>query len=326
MKRMLIAIVAVAAVLVYIQSTGSAPGWLFGKGAVPHIEAKSAILIDANTGQTIFAQGANKALPPASMSKLMTELVVLETVRAGKLGWKDQVTVSPYAANVLGAGAGLRNGERHTVKELFESMAVHSANDSAVALAEWIGGSEREFVKLMNEKAKAIGLSDSTVFANATGLSSSDLAMYAQSAAADGETVMTARDVALLARYMIRSYPEVLTITSREAVGLNPGASDDAALRTTNLMLPGERFAYPGSDGLKTGYTERAGYCFTGTTSRGGTRLIAVVMGAESADGRFIETERLYDLGFGEKKGAGSKLAAGISRLLLTVAPSRTNG
>ncbi|MWC30472.1 D-alanyl-D-alanine carboxypeptidase family protein [Paenibacillus sp. MMS18-CY102] len=324
MKRMLLVVVAVAALLIYIQSTGSASGWLFGKGDAPHIEAKSAILIDANTGQTIFAQGANKALPPASMSKLMTELIVLETVRAGKLGWKDQVTVSAYAAGVPGAGAGLRGGEHRTVKELFESMAVHSANDAAVALAERIGGSERQFVALMNEKAKAIGLSESTKFANATGLSSSDLMGYGESSAAEGETAMTARDVALLARHMIRSYPEVLAITSRAAVGSNRNIADDAKLRTTNLMLPGERFAYPGSDGLKTGYTERAGYCFTGTTARGGTRLIAVVMGADSADGRFIETERLYDLGFGEKKGAGNKLAAGISRLFLAFVPSRS--
>jgi D-alanyl-D-alanine carboxypeptidase (penicillin-binding protein 5/6) len=277
------------------------------------VEAKAAILIDANTGKTLFVQHADMPLPPASMSKMMTELLVLESVRAGRMNWDEQVTASGYASSVPGAGAGLNQGQSYSARELFESMAVHSSNDAAVALAEHIAGTEMQFVQLMNDRAKQIGLSDEAKFANATGLSSADLAAFTE-AASSGETSLTARDVALLARYLIRSFPEVLTTTSRPAVG--DTESQNGVLRTTNLMLPGERFAYPGSDGLKTGYTERAGYCFTGTTVRGNTRLIAVVMGTDTADERFVETERLYELGFGEKQSGGRSLAAGLSRRL----------
>jgi len=307
MKRMMLLAAAIGALLWITK----AADWPLGSRSL-QVEAKAAILIDANTGKALFVQHADTPLPPASMSKMMTELLVLEAVRAGRMGWDDQVEASRYAASVPGAGARLVSGQRYTVRQLFESMAVHSSNDAAVALAEHAAGTEKRFVRMMNDRAKQIGLSDDGAFANATGLSSADLAAFPE-AASQGETSLTARDVAKLARYLIRSFPEVLTITARPAVDTEGGSG---VLRTTNLMLPGERFAYPGSDGLKTGYTERAGYCFTGTTVRGNTRLIAVVMGTDTADERFVETERLYELGFGAKQESGSSLAAGLSRRL----------
>lgn len=189
---------------------------------------------------------------------------------------------------------GLQTGQDLSVRELFEAMAVHSANDATVALAERTAKSETAFVARMNRKAGQIGLSERTVFANATGLSSRDLEGF-PAAASEGETVMTAKDVALLASYLIRTHPEVLKTTSKDEV-VRKGAAEP--LRTTNEMLQGQRFGTPGNDGLKTGYTQRAGYCFAGTTKRGGQRLITVVMGADSPEGRFEETKELLAYGW----------------------------
>jgi D-alanyl-D-alanine carboxypeptidase len=176
-------------------------------------------------------------------------------------------------------------------------MVIHSANDAAVALAEYIAGSESKFTQLMNQQAEAIGLSSKTRFANASGLNHEDLRGFS-AAASKGDTYMSARDTAKLARQLISDYPEVLNITARNTFSLT---ERKIMLRTTNLMLPGERFSYTGNDGLKTGYTSEAGYCFTGTSKRSDTRLIAVVMGTTSSDGRFEETEKLFSYGF--KKG-----------------------
>ncbi|MUT67239.1 D-alanyl-D-alanine carboxypeptidase family protein [Paenibacillus sp. NEAU-GSW1] len=260
----------------------------------PLIEADAAILLDAETGHILYEKNADQALPPASMSKMMTELLVLDQVNEGRLKWSDTVMTSPYAAEAPGAQIGFGPGESWTVRELFEATTIHSANDAAVALAEHIAGSEREFAKLMNKRAKEIGLSEEARFGNSTGLNKSDLAAFA-GAAADADTIMTADDTAKLARYLIRKYPEVLDVSARGSVKLT---TLDTKLQSTNMMLPSKPFAFPGNDGLKTGYTERAGYCFTGTAKQGNKRLIAVVMGTSTADARFVETEKLFHYGF----------------------------
>ncbi|MCC3373414.1 D-alanyl-D-alanine carboxypeptidase family protein [Cohnella sp. REN36] len=260
------------------------------------LEAKSAVMLDVETGDWVYAQNADKPLPPASMSKLMTETIVLDNIAAGKLSWSDEVEVSRYAAKVGGSNMGLSEGQRLSVETLFRGMAVHSANDASVALAEHIAGSERAFVKRMNAKAKEIGLSRQSRFANATGLSSADLDAFAE-AASKGETVMTAKDMAKLARYLVRTYPDVLKYTQqRETRGY--GARQ--ALKTTNEMLPGQRFGTAGNDGLKTGYTAAAGYCFTGSFQVDGRRYVTVVMGTSSADARFDQTRALLELGLSE--------------------------
>ncbi|WP_239613993.1 D-alanyl-D-alanine carboxypeptidase family protein [Cohnella mopanensis] len=264
----------------------------FSKAPGPSLAVVSAVMMDADNGKWLYMSNAKEALPPASMSKMMTEVLVLESVHSGSLSWDEPVPTSDYAAHVGGAGVGLSRGQSATVKELFNAMAIHSANDASVSLAEYIAGSEAEFVTRMNAKAREIGLSKDTVFANATGLTSVDLDDFA-TAATDGETVMTAEDVALLARYLIEAYPEVLKITKKSSASVVTGNGEINELKTTNEMLPGQRFGTKGNDGLKTGYTERAGYCFTGTTVVDGRRYITVVMGASTPEARFEETKKL---------------------------------
>ncbi|WP_364143086.1 D-alanyl-D-alanine carboxypeptidase family protein [Paenibacillus sp. LPE1-1-1.1] len=285
----LIIAVCAAACILYLMS-------LKGKPSVSglQLESGSAVLLDLQTGEVLYEKNADEALPPASMSKLMTELIVLDMASEGKLGWGDLVTASSYASLVPGAQIGFDAGDAYTVRELFEAMAVHSANDAAVALAEHVSGSETEFAALMNSRALKLGLSSQTVFANATGLSSEDLLPYAE-ASANADTVMTAKDTASLAAYLLKKYPEVLEVSSRSSVRL---ASTSQKLRTTNLMLNGMPYAFPGNDGLKTGYTVQAGYCFTGTARKDGRRLVSVVMGAHTPEQRFIETGLLFDYGF----------------------------
>ncbi|CAM4381934.1 D-alanyl-D-alanine carboxypeptidase family protein [Paenibacillus tarimensis] len=263
----------------------------------PEIAAASAILIDADYGTVYYEMNADDALPPASMSKMMTEIILLDRIKEGAIAWNDKVTISPYAANVAGAEMGAEEGQRLTVEELFAAMTVHSANDAAVALAEHAAGTETQFVEWMNEKAQAIGLSKQAFFANATGLSSADLIRFPQAASLE-ETSLTARDTAKLAAYLVKVHPKVLDVTKRSEVTVDQSR---IVLRTTNMMLPGENHAYNGNDGLKTGYTQRAGYCFTGTAERNGKRLIAVVMGTPNSDARFTETEKLFRYGFGRK-------------------------
>nr|WP_232242623.1 D-alanyl-D-alanine carboxypeptidase family protein [Paenibacillus sp. GSMTC-2017] len=259
-----------------------------------YLHSESAILIDAKSGEVIFQKNADVAYPPASMSKMMTELIVLEAVLTGNFNWYDQVIASDYAANIPGARMGLHNGDVLTIRELFESMTIYSANDAAVALAEHIAGSESAFVQLMNDKAARIGLSEKTIFGNASGLSKEDIASLKGSSHIE-DTLMTAKDTAMLAGYLMGKFPEVLAVTSRGSVKVS---TQKHQLEATNLMLANKPHAYPGNDGLKTGYTPNAGYCFTGTAKQGDKRLISVVMGADSKNTRFVETKKLYELGF----------------------------
>lgn len=292
--------------------------WFVGEGASAlELGSKAAVMMDAATGEVLYANNADEALPPASMSKLMTELLVLDYVSAGKLSWNERVTASGYAAGVPGSQIGFDAGENFTLRELFEALAVHSANDAAVAIAEHIAGSEAEFVKLMNSRAARIGLSEQTVFANASGLNRNDLDAFAE-ASSDYDTMMTASDVAILAGHLLSKYPEVLDVSSRSSIELASSGTSHAA---TNQMLDGMPFAYPGNDGLKTGYTPEAGYCFAGTAKQDGRRLITVVMGAHTSESRFEETEKLFNLGFNEEKGGlFAVLQSGFSRLVTAVA------
>ncbi|WP_238188424.1 D-alanyl-D-alanine carboxypeptidase family protein [Paenibacillus sp. L3-i20] len=268
--------------------------WLPAEEMVIHSAA--AILIDASSGKVIYQKNADEAHPPASMSKMMTELIVLEGVLEGRLSWNDRVSASHYAAHIPGTRMGLSQGDQLTVRELFDSMTIYSANDAAVALAEHIGGSEKAFVHLMNEKAARIGLSIKSVFGNASGLSKEDIASYHESAH-EQDTMMTAKDTAMLAGYLMGKFPEVLEVTSRGSVRVS---TNKKSLSATNLMLENKPYEYVGNDGLKTGYTPNAGYCFTGTAKRDGKRLISVVMGADSKDTRFTETKKLYEMGFSQ--------------------------
>jgi D-alanyl-D-alanine carboxypeptidase (penicillin-binding protein 5/6) len=265
------------------------------------LEVKSAILMEASTGQVLYEYQADIALPPASMTKMMTEYLVLENIESGKLKWDDMITASKHAADVIGSGQLIAENESLTVKQMFSAMSIYSANDASVAFAERLGGTEENFAKMMNDKAKQLGMSDKTHFISATGLSRSDLKDPPTSI--DGDTTMSARDSAILAYSLLKDHKEILDFTKIPSQKLRD--KDKTAMTNYNWMIEGnqsntylKQFAYPGLDGLKTGSTDDAGYCFTGTAVRNGMRLISVVMGTTKEAQRFEETRKLLDYGF----------------------------
>lgn len=266
------------------------------------LNAKSAILMEASTGQILYEYNADEALPPASMAKMMTEYLVMEAVKSGKIKKTDMVPTSQYAADVIGSQILLAPGEQATVDDMFSALSIYSANDAAVALAEFIGGSEENFAKMMNEKAKEFGLSEKAHFINATGLGRADLGKYAPQEL-QGETLLSARDAAIIAYNILKDHKEVLEYTKIPAKKFRE--RDTAPMINWNWMLWDnrnttnfKRYAYEGLDGLKTGSTKEAGYCFTGTAERNGMRLISVVMGTATEPSRFEETRKLLDYGF----------------------------
>lgn len=265
-------------------------------GIKPEVEAKAVVLMDLNTGRILFSQNGDMPLPPASMSKLMTELIILEEIKAGTHSWDENVKISEYASSVGGVRLSLNEGDVLTVKELFQSMAVYSANDAAVALAEHFAGTEENFVNQMNQKARDLKLSNHSHFVNASGLEIGHNEA-GETLNLEEETRMTALDTAKLAAHLINKHPEILNTSSKTQMKLK---GRDLYLSNTNWMLPSLAgpYSYEGTDGLKTGYTENAGYCFTGTAEKGGSRLIAVVMGTKSKEARFEETRKLFDYGF----------------------------
>ncbi|HLT55909.1 MAG TPA: serine hydrolase [Bacillota bacterium] len=266
------------------------------------INAESAILVDATTGKILYAKNADTALPPASMTKMMTEYLVWEAIENGQISWDTTTMISDYAysisANNSFSGVGLRQNRDYTVRELYEAMAINSDNATTIALAELIAGSEGEFVKLMNQKGEEMGLPDFK-FVNSTGLENSDLGdNYPEGTDPNGVNLLSAKSAALLAYHIVNDYPEALEISR-----IPETEFDGQTIRNYNWMLPHdatylEPFYYEGVDGLKTGYTELAEYCFTGTAIRNGERLISVVMKTGSEEERFQETAKLLDYGF----------------------------
>lgn len=268
------------------------------------LQVSSAILMDANSGQVLYEVNADEARPPASMSKMMTEYIALQKIEEGSLSLDDMVSVSDYAASVEGSGQLLASGEQISVRDIFYAIAVGSANDAAIALAERISGSEREFANLMNETAKKLGMSDKARFVNSTGLEHVDVPEQYQDQMLEGETVLTARDTAILASHLVTEHPEALEYSSTVSKKLRE--TDATPMDNWNWMLEGKtattfqkQYAYQGMDGLKTGHTDNAGWCFTGTAERNGIRLISVVMNAGTQEKhRFTETKKLMDYGF----------------------------
>ncbi|KPV55398.1 peptidase M15 [Paenibacillus sp. A3] len=266
------------------------------------LNVRSAILMEASTGQILYEMNADEAFPPASMAKMMTEYLVMDEIKNKKLSETELVTTSPNAADVIGSGGLLALNEQATVDNLFAAMSIYSANDASVALAERIAGTEENFAKLMNAKAKEFGLSDKAHFINATGLPRADMGKYAPTEV-QGETMLTARDAALIAYNIIKDHKEVLKYTATPSRKFRE--KDKSPMINWNWMLEGnkentnfKKYAYQGLDGLKTGSTNEAKYCFTGTAERNGMRLISVVMGAQTEPERFIETRKVLDYGF----------------------------
>jgi D-alanyl-D-alanine carboxypeptidase (penicillin-binding protein 5/6) len=265
-----------------------------------NLDVKSAIMIEAKTGKILYKYNENLSLPPASMTKMMTEYLVLDAIKKKKITWDQQVTVDDYGAYMGKPGGSsvlLAKGDVHTVKELYEAMAIYSANDATVMLAQTVAGSEAEFVKLMNQKAKEFGMTQ-THFATASGFPLEDLGPFAPPTS-NGDNVMSARDAAILAKELLDQHPEVLETAKIPRKMFREGTPQALKMDNWNWMLPGLVKQYQGVDGLKTGHTNAAGFCFTGTAERNGIRVITVVMGAKTFLSRFTETAKLMDYGFG---------------------------
>ncbi|WP_285769521.1 D-alanyl-D-alanine carboxypeptidase family protein [Peribacillus sp. SI8-4] len=261
------------------------------------LKAEAAIIIDGKTGQIVYEKNADKVLGIASMSKMMTEYIIMESIKNGKISWDQKVKINKYVHDLSKApnlsNVGLTEGEDYTVKELYQAMAVYSGNAATVALAQLVSGSEKNFVKLMNERAKKLGLKNHR-FVNASGLNNTDLLGEYPSGKADDENVMTAKDTALLAYRLINDYPEVLKIASISKLKFRDGKE----YPNFNWMLPGLIFEYKGVDGLKTGSTEYAGYGHTGTVIRDGQRYITVVMKSTNKNERFADSTKLMNYAY----------------------------
>ncbi|MEQ6376256.1 D-alanyl-D-alanine carboxypeptidase family protein [Bacillaceae bacterium S4-13-58] len=244
-------------------------------------KARSAILIERDTGEVLFKKNADEELPPASMTKIMTLLLIMEALDNGALSLDEKVRASEYAASMGGSQIFLEAGEEMTVEDLLKGIAVASGNDASVALAEKIAGSEEMFVKKMNEKAKELGLKN-TKFQNTTGLPESD-------------HYSTANDMAVMARELLK-YENITKYTGIYEDYLRKDSDDPFWLVNTNKLV---RF-YDGVDGLKTGYTSEAKYCLTATAEKNGMRVIAVVMGEETPKTRNAEVSQMLDYAFSQ--------------------------
>jgi D-alanyl-D-alanine carboxypeptidase (penicillin-binding protein 5/6) len=246
-----------------------------------NVKGKSALLMDVATGTVLYEQNAHEALAPASVTKVMTMLLIMEAVDSGKINWEDTVTASEAAAAKGGSQIFLKVGETMTVRDMVKSIAVSSANDCACAMAEHIAGSEEAFVALMNARAKELGMQD-TNFVNCTGLDDDD-------SAAQHRT--SAHDIAVMSRELLKNHPAIKEFTTIWMDTVRDGAF---GLANTNKMV---RF-YSGCTGLKTGFTSGAGYCLSASAQREGLELIAVVMGAQSSQDRFAACKSMLDYGF----------------------------
>ncbi len=249
--------------------------------APAEVPAKSAILMDMTTGTVLYEQNAHEKLAPASVTKVMTMLLVMEAIDSGKLGWEDTVTTSETAAAKGGSQIYLKVGETMTVSEMLKAVAVSSANDCACALAEHLAGSETGFVDQMNQRAAELGMED-THFVNCTGLDDADSAK---------DHLTSAYDIALMSRELMMNHPDIQKFTTIWMDTVRDGAF---GLANTNKLI---RF-YPGATGLKTGFTSNAGYCLSSTATRDGLSLVAVVLGAKTSQERFSACKSLLDYGF----------------------------
>ena len=243
--------------------------------------AKSAILMEASTGEIIFEKNSHEKLHPASMTKMMSMLLILENIEKGVINWDDIVTVSSNASSMGGSQILLETNEQMSVSDLFKGIAVASGNDAVVAMAEKIAGTEEEFVNMMNKRANELGLTD-TNFKNCHGLD-------------DANHYSSASDMAKIAMELVK-HEKLFEYTSIYEDYLREGTDRKFWLVNTNKLV---RF-YSGADGLKTGYTGEAGFCLTATAKRNGMRIIAVVMGEPDSKTRTSDVSSMLDYAFAQ--------------------------
>ena len=248
--------------------------------AEPDVSAPSAILMEEATGEVLYEKNAHERLAPASVTKIMTLLLVMEALESGRIGWDDTVTASAAAAAKGGSQIYLEENEQLPLEEMLKSVVVSSANDCATALAERIAGSESAFVQMMNERAAELGMTD-THFVNCTGLDDEPDA---------AEHLTTAYDIALMSRELLK-HEEIKKYTT---IWMDTVRNGEFGLSNTNKLV---RF-YDGTTGLKTGYTSAAGHCLSASAKRGGMELIAVVLHCDSSPHRFESAKALLNYGF----------------------------
>ena len=258
-------------------------GWLPRRAAAVdlNLNAKSALLMDVATGTVLYEKECHERLAPASVTKVMTMLLIMEALDDGRIHLDDQVTASEAAAAKGGSQIYLKAGETMPVSDMLKSIAVSSANDCACAMAELIAGSESAFVEQMNQRAAELGMAD-THFVNCTGLDDSKEAENHRT---------SAYDIALMSRQLLKYHPDIKKYTT---IWMDTVRGGTFGLSNTNKLI---RF-YSGATGLKTGFTSGAGYCLSATAKREGMELIAVVMGCESAQKRTADCKALLDYGF----------------------------
>ncbi len=248
------------------------------------VEAPSAILVEVSTGQVIYEKNATERLSPASITKIMTLLLVFEEIGAGKISLEDEIITSDYAASMGGSQVFLESGEIQSLETMIKCIAVASANDASVAVAEAISGSEQAFVDRMNEKAVSLGMVD-THFEDVCGLTDSDL------------HYTSAKDVAIMSRELVTKYPEIYSysqIWMEDIVHETSRGSESFTLSSTNRLLKQNNYV----TGLKTGSTSKAKFCISATGEKDDLELISVVMGAETSNARFNDAERMLQYGF----------------------------
>jgi D-alanyl-D-alanine carboxypeptidase (penicillin-binding protein 5/6) len=265
---------------IYIFSSGTA---VFAEEASVDLadQATSAILIERDTGEVLYEKNSKEQLPPASMTKIMTMLLIMEAIDTGKLKWDDKVRASERAASMGGSQIFLEPGEEMTVEEMMKGIAIASGNDASVAMAEHLAGSEEQFVQMMNDKAKELGLK-STKFQNSNGLPAED-------------HYSSASDLAIMAKTLLK-YEDITKYTSLYEDYLREDSEDKFWLVNTNKLV---KF-YPGVDGLKTGYTSEAKYCLTASANKNGMRIIAVVMGAPTPKERNRQITEMLDYAYSQ--------------------------
>ncbi|MFT8323381.1 MAG: D-alanyl-D-alanine carboxypeptidase family protein [Bacillus sp. (in: firmicutes)] len=242
---------------------------------------KSAILIDRDTGTILYEKNSNEKLPPASMTKVMTMLLIMEALDEGKLKMDEKIRTSEYAASMGGSQIFLEPGEEMTTEQMLKGIAIGSGNDAAVAVAERLAGSEEAFVEMMNNKAKELGLKN-TKFKNVTGLPTED-------------HYSTANDMAVMGKELLK-YENITKFTGTYEAYLREDSDKKFWLVNTNRLV---KF-YPGVDGLKTGFTNEAKYCLTATAEKNGMRVIAVVFGAPTSKERNAQVTKMLDYAFSQ--------------------------
>lgn len=298
LKKTLISAATLAVIAPYGAATAQA--------AELDVDSDVALLADGKTGQILVDQGAEKPHAIASMTKMLVEYIVHEELAHKKISWEQKITPSAYAAEISQnyelSNVPLTTDQSYTLKELYDAMAIYSANGATVAIAETIEGSEPQFVDRMKKLVKSWGIEDAKLY-NTTGLNNSDIGehIYPGSKTTD-ENEMSAKSIATVAYHVLNDYPEVLEVASTTEEKFREGTVDEIDMLNWNWMLPEMPFVYDGVDGLKTGTTDKAGANFTGTAKRQDQRLLSVVMGAgdgmENKAQRFNETARLFDYGF----------------------------